>query len=125
MKGGSFLKVNIGKFNFKDPHILDKLKAGMGQASGILLNDIVRSMQGNPAAHTVPWIQTGHLISNIEISGVNIGGNYIASGVISKADYSEKHEYGQGVKPRPFMFPALQRKRDDIIRAFSSALKGL
>ena len=68
-----------------------------------------------------PASDTGFLVSNIV---KNVKNNGLLVEVESKASYSQFLEFGtQNMKPRPFMFPALEKNKPKI-RRLQKRLKG-
>lgn len=67
-----------------------------------------------------PNADTRFLDTNIE---TEIGGPGVVT-VTSKAPYSAALEYGtsRGLEPRPFMRPAAERNRDEVVRLVGEAI---
>tara|TARA_Y100001937_G_C7032758_1_gene290875 strand:- start:266 stop:694 length:429 start_codon:yes stop_codon:yes gene_type:complete len=125
---------NIGKEKLKkyERTLESKLKQIMSASGDLVRNEAIQSIMSgakggrtyekyNPRRTHVassdgqpPASDTGFLVSNI-VKNVKRSGHEIE--VESKANYSKFLEFGtQNMKPRPFLFPALEKNKPKIRR---------
>jgi len=104
-------------------------KGRKGRKAGVRRGIVAySSMPGTP-----PNSDTGNLIKNIRLSRTNAMKRTPVASVISGAIYSNHLEYGSkkstgrgsGIKARPFMAPALRKKRAIFVARISQAIRGL
>ena len=88
--------------------------------------EVKKSMHGGGTPHRAsaagspPNIDTGALINSIKTRRVKQGLYHVEDGV----EYGAAHELGTSrLPPRPFMVPAVERVRKDVIRKWKGLIK--
>ena len=99
----------------REKEITNKLRDGVSKAGAIVERQAKINVSKSPPQH--PQVQTNELRSSIGYR-VDTTSNEIIATVGTNIDYGAPLEFGHDrIPPYPWLFPALEEKKDDIKQA--------
>jgi phage gpG-like protein len=87
------------------------LKIGMTQSGYILQRWIVRNRLKGPRPNILDRV-TGRLASSITVAPTEKVKNIFITRIGTNVEYAPRHEFGIGIRPRPFMRPAFENREN-------------